>query len=277
MPTTYEERFANNDDLIHAYANDNSPRTSEIQYLYDTIKRLKARRVLNVPFDGNLVKSIASNELITFADFVVPATLHRWNILKTDFGLTGIRRHYFDAVISIAGIHHLTDQEQFEFIAATRKVLRVGGRLLMVEVTTGSPTSRFLDGFVGRYTPTGHVGNYLKNDFVREVQLAGYQKVRRETVINEWVFRDKAHLYTWMTKFFGVSVPKQNLIAQVDGILGINKRKNVLTVNWPLDFISAQVGRTPRKISSPHPQDKIGRSLPLASSSARRKAPASYR
>lgn len=277
MPTTYQERFGKNDDLIHAYANDNSPRVSEIQYLYDTIKRLEARRVLNVPFEGSLIKTVATNEQVTFADFVVPATLRKWNILKTDFDLTGIRKNYFDAVISIAGIHHLTDQEQFQFIAATRKALRVGGRLLMVEVTTDSPTSRFLDGFVGKYTPTGHVGNYLKNDFVRIVKLAGYHKIRRATVTHEWVFRDKEHLYAWMTKFFGVSVPKQDLIAQVDGILGINKRKGCLTVNWPLDFVGAQAERTPRKISSPRRQDKIAQSRLRANSSAHRKAPASYR
>ncbi|MDH5740868.1 MAG: class I SAM-dependent methyltransferase, partial [Nitrospira sp.] len=135
MPTTYQERFGNNDDLIHAYANDNSPRASEIQYLYDTITRLKAQRVLNVPFEGSLIKSVATNEQVTFADFIVPATLHRWNIFKTDFSLTGIPRTYFDAVISIAGIHHLTDQDQFQFIAATQQVLKAGGRLLMVEVT----------------------------------------------------------------------------------------------------------------------------------------------
>lgn len=277
MPTTYQERFGNNDDLIHAYANDNSPRASEIQYLYDSIKRLKARRVLNVPFEGSLMKSVATDEQVTFADFVVPATLHRWNILKTDFGLTGIRRNYFDAVISIAGIHHLTDQEQYEFIVATRKALRVGGRLLMVEVTTDSPTSRFLDGFVGQHTPTGHVGNYLKNDFVRIVKQAGYQRIRRKTVIHEWVFQDKDHLYAWMTKFFGVSVPKQNLIAQVEGILGITQRKECLTVNWPLDFVGAQAERTPRKISSPHRLGKIGQSRLRANSSAHRKGPASYR
>lgn len=274
MPTTYQERFGNNDDLIHAYANDNSPRASEIQYLYDTIKRLKARRVLNVPFEGSLMKSVATNEQVTFADFVVPASLHSWNILKTDFGLTGIPTNYFDTVISIAGIHHLTDQQQFEFIVATQKALRVGGWLLMVEVTTDSPTSRFLDGFVGRHTPTGHVGNYLKNDFVRKVEQAGYQKIRRETVIHEWVFRDTEHLSTWMNKFFGFSVPKKDLIAQVDGILGINKRKDFLTVNWPLDFVRAQAERTPQKISSPHGRGKIGQSRLRANSSARRKAPA---
>jgi hypothetical protein len=274
MPTTYQERFGKNGDLIHAYANDNSPRTSEIQYLYDTIKRLKARRVLNVPFEGSLIKSVATSEQVTFADFVVPATLHSWNILKTDFGLTGIRKNYFDAVISIAGIHHLTDQEQFEFIAATRKALRAGGWLLMVEVTADSPTSRFLDGFVGRHTPTGHVGNYLTDDFARLVKLAGYQKIRRETVVHEWVFRDKEHIYTWMTKFFGFSVPKKDLIVQVAGILGINKRKEFLTVNWPLDFVSAQAERTPRKISSPHQGDKTGRSRLRANSSARQKSPA---
>lgn len=277
MPTTYQERFGQNDDLIHAYADDNSPRTAEIQYLYDAITRLNARRVLNVPFEGSLIKSVATTEQVTFADFIVPASLHKWNILKTDFGLTGIRRNYFDAVISIAGIHHLTDQEQVEFIAASRKTLRVGGRLLMVEVTTDSPTSRFLDGFVGKHTPTGHVGNYLKHDFGRIVEQAGYQRIRRKTVVHEWVFRDKEHLYAWMTKFFGISVPKQALIAQVDGILGINERKDCLTVNWPLDFVGAQAGRTPRKISSPHPLDKIARSRPRANSSVRRKAPASYR
>lgn len=277
MPTTYQERFGKNDGLIHAYAADNSPRSSEIQYLYDAIKRLKARRVLNVPFEGSLIKSVSTDEQVTFADFVVPATLRGWNILKTDFGLTGIRRNYFDAVISIAGIHHLTDQEQLEFLVATRKTLRVGGRLLMIEVTTDSPTSRFLDGFVGNHTPTGHVGNYLKDDFVRMVEQAGYQEIRRKTVVHEWLFRDKEQLYAWMTKFFGVSVPKQDLIAQVDGILGINKRKDCLTVNWPLDFVSAQVERTPRKRSSLHRLDKIGRSRQRASSSARRKAAASYR
>ncbi len=274
MPTTYQERFGNNDDLIHAYANDNSPRVSEIQYLYDAIKRLKARRILNIPFEGSLIKTVATNEQVTFADFVVPATLHRWNIFQTNFALTGIRRNYFDAVISIAGIHHLTDQEQFEFIVATRKTLRVGGRLLMVEVTTDSPTSRFLDGFVGKHTPTGHVGNYLKEDFTQIVKQAGYQQIRRKTVIHEWMFRDKEHLYAWMTKFFGVSAPKQDLIAQVEGILGINKRKECLTVNWPLDFVGAQAERTPRKISSPPRRDKIDRSPLRANSSARRKAPA---
>ncbi len=277
MPTTYQERFGNNDDLIHAYANDNSPRASEIQYLYDTVTRLKARRILNVPFEGSLIKSVATHEQVTFADFVVPATLHRWNILKTDFGLTGIRRNYFNAVISIAGIHHLTDQEQFEFLAATRKTLRIGGRLLMVEVTTDSPSSRFLDGFVGRHTPTGHVGNYLKNDFVQLVKLAGYQKIQRETVIHEWVFRDKEHIYTWMTKFFGISVPQKDLIAQVNSILGINKRNECLTVNWPLDFVSAQAERRPLKRPPPHRRDKIGQSRLRANSSAHRKAPALYR
>lgn len=277
MPTTYQERFGNNDDLIHAYACDNSPRTSEIQYLYDRIKRLKARRVLNVPFEGNLIKSVATDEQVTFADFVVPATLHSWNILKTDFGLSGIQRNYFDAVISIAGIHHLSDQEQFAFIAATRKALRAGGRLFMVEVTADSPTDHFLDDFVGRHTPTGHVGNYLKPDFVRTVELAGYHEIRRGTVIHKWVFLDEAHIHTWMSKFFGFSVPQKDLIAQVDGILGITPENECLTVNWPLDFVTAQVERTPRKISSPHQRDKIGRSHQQANSSARRKAPASYR
>jgi SAM-dependent methyltransferase len=241
MPTTtYAERFARNTELIHAYAGDNSPRMAEITHLYAILKRLKAKNVLNVPFEGNLVNTIARSEEITFADFVVPETLQAWNILHTDYELTGISLNHFDAVLSIAGIHHLTDQEQFRFITAIRRVLRKGGRLLMVEVKSRSSTSRFLDTFVGRYTPTGHVGNYLKNDFVRVLARAGYRRTKRETVTHEWVFDSEEHLYTWMTRFFGISVSKPILIRHVGEILGMKRDRDRLRINWKLDFVTAQ-------------------------------------
>jgi len=241
MPTTsYAERFAQNTELIHAYADDNSPRMAEIAHLYTFLNRLKAKNVLNVPFEGNLVRTIARNEEITFADFVVPETLQAWNILQTDYELTGISLDHFDAVLSIAGIHHLTDQEQFRFITAIRRVLRKGGRLLMVEVKSGSSTSRFLDTFVGRYTPTGHAGNYLKDDFVRVLARAGYRRIKRETVTHEWLFDSEEHLYTWMTKFFGIRVSKPILIRRVGKILGMKRDTDALRINWKLDFVTAQ-------------------------------------
>jgi hypothetical protein len=59
------------------------------------------------------------------------------------------------------------------------------------------------------------------------VKLAGYQKISRQTVIHEWVFRDKERLYTWMLKFCGFSVPKKNLITQIDASWGSTSKKLV--------------------------------------------------
>jgi len=271
MPTTYAERFARNNELIHAYAADNSPRMAEIRHLYAILKRLKAKNVLNVPFEGNLVTSIARYEAITFADFIVPDTLGEWNIIQTDYELTGIPRDYFDAVLSIAGIHHLTDQEQLQFIVATRKVLRRGGRLLMVEVKSESATSRFLDTFVGRFTPTGHTGNYLKDNFVRVMEQAGYRRVTRKTVVHKWIFANDEHLYVWMTKFFGIRVSKPVLLRHVGDILGMRRSVGGLTIDWRLDFVSAATEKTSRKILSPRSPGKTSPSrLPEDASTRRR-------
>lgn len=239
-PTSYEKRFANT-DLIHAYAKDNSPRKAEIIHLYNELHRVKANRVLNVPFEGNLIRSIAQHEEITFADFVVSDSMKSWNIIKTDYELNGLQSNYFDAVLSVAGIHHLTDHEQFQFLLGTKRVLRPSGWLLMVEVKSQSSTSQFLDDFVGKHTPSGHSGNYLKDTFADTVALAKYMNIKRKTMPHEWVFTNKDHMCEWMTLFFGLStISKTTLLDQAENLLGMHEREQMVTVNWPLDFVSAQ-------------------------------------
>jgi len=111
----------------------------------------------------------------------------------------------------------------------------------MAEVKESSRTSHFLDQFVGKYTGTGHTGNYLKEDFVSVAALAGYQTINRETIVCPWVFRNEDHLFDWMSKFFGLSnISKEALLSQVGEILGLTKENGVLAVNWELDFIFAK-------------------------------------
>ena len=243
MPTSYIDRFGKGSALLHAYADDNSPRATEIKPLFDVMNLQDTQTVLNVPFEGNLLTQIQSvpNMEITLADFVVPESLKNWNIVKTDFNLKNIPSAYFDIVLTIAGIHHLDNAEQLQFLVATRRVLKTHGWLLMSEVKENSRTSRFLDQFVGNYTGTGHTGNYLKEDFVSVAALAGYTTIKRETIVCPWVFANEDVLFNWMSKFFGLSnISKQNLLSQVEDILGLNKETETLTVNWELDFVFAK-------------------------------------
>jgi hypothetical protein len=237
------DRFGNGSALLHAYADDNSPRATEIKPLFDVMNLQDAQKVLNVPFEGNLLTQMQSvqNMEITLADFVVPESLKNWNIVKTDYNLKDIPSAHFDIVLTIAGIHHLDNEEQLQFLIATRRVLKTHGRLLMSEVKENSRTSRFLDQFVGKYTGTGHTGNYLKEDFVSVAGLAGYTTIKRETIVCPWVFANEDVLFKWMSRFFGLSdISKKNLLSQVEDILGLNKETEALTVNWELDFVFAK-------------------------------------
>jgi len=239
MPTSYLDRFGKNSGLLHAYAGDNSPRASEIKPFYD-VMNIQEVTVLNVPFEGNLLAQSAPHMEITLADFVVPNSFKDWKIVKTDYNLDGIPSAYFDVVLSLAGIHHLNNDQQLQFLLATRRVLKTHGRLLMSEVKDNSRTSHFLDQFIGKHTGTGHTGNYLKEDFVSVVAIAGYETIKRETIICPWVFASEDHLFNWMSKFFGLSnISRRLLLSQVGDILGLHKESEVLTVNWELDFIFA--------------------------------------
>jgi hypothetical protein len=183
--------------------------------------------VLNVPFEGSLLRQIQpdSNIEITLADFVVPDSLKDWNIVKTDYDLKNIPSAYFDVVLTIAGIHHLDDEEQLQFLMATRRVLKTHGQLLMSEVKEGSRTSRFLDQFVGKYTGSGHTGNYLKEDFVSVAAVAGYNTITRQTIVCPWVFPNEDVLFSWMCRFFGLTdISKTALLSQVEDILGWIRR-----------------------------------------------------
>ena len=83
MHTSYIDRFGKNSGLLHAYADDNSPRASEIKPLFDVMNLQETQTVLNVPFEGNLLKQITTNINVTLADFIVPDSLKDWNIVKT--------------------------------------------------------------------------------------------------------------------------------------------------------------------------------------------------
>jgi hypothetical protein len=227
MPTSYLDRFGKGGELLHAYADDNSPRATETKPLFDAMSFQDTQTVLNVPFEGSLLRQIQpdSNIEITLADFVVPDSLKDWNIVKTDYDLKNIPSAYFDVVLTIAGIHHLDDEEQLQFLMATRRVLKTHGQLLMSEVKEGSRTSRFLDQFVGKYTGSGHTGNYLKEDFVSVAAVAGYNTITRQTIVCPWVFPNEDVLFSWMCRFFGLTdISKTALLSQVEDILGWIRR-----------------------------------------------------
>ena len=85
-----------------------------------------------------------------------------------------------DLAVSLAGVHHM--QDKTSFFGAVREVVKPGGRFVLSDVAEGSPVAAFLDGFIGAHNSTGHVGNYLGEDTLTELDACGWSVKTREQV-----------------------------------------------------------------------------------------------
>ena len=67
-----------------------------------------------------------------------------------------------DKVISLASLHHSTDEERLEFYKTVYRCLKPGGRLIIGDVSSGSPQDKWLNEFVHSYN--GHNGKFWSDD-----------------------------------------------------------------------------------------------------------------
>lgn len=108
-----------------------------------------------------------------------------------------------DRFVSLAGVHHQRDKRPFHREA--RRVLRPGGLYVLSDVAESSPTSRFLDGFVGYHNSTGHAGFYLGDDTPSDLVAGGFAVKSDEVVDFHWLFPSAAALTGFCTLLFDLT------------------------------------------------------------------------
>lgn len=91
-----------------------------------------------------------------------------------------------DALLSIAGIHHIEDKKPLfnEFF----RVVKPGGQIVISDVAENSPAAKFLDGFVDAHNSTGHQGAYLNQHTLQTLADCGWQIRSAEHVPFFWKF-----------------------------------------------------------------------------------------
>ena len=67
----------------------------------------------------------------------------------------------FDAVIVAYGTHHIPPSDRALAIGEACRVLKPGGRIVLQDFEIGSPTTRWYDEVLDRYTTTGHRYDYF--------------------------------------------------------------------------------------------------------------------
>ena len=107
-----------------------------------------------------------------------------------------------DVAISLAGVHHLDDKRPL--FREIRRIIRPGGRFVLSDVAAGTPTARFLDGFVGDTNSTGHEGIFLDAHTLEELAAAGWEVVSHRLEHFHWVFADNAAMVAFCRGLFDI-------------------------------------------------------------------------
>jgi SAM-dependent methyltransferase len=90
-------------------------------------------------------------------------------------------------ILSLATLHHLTDEERLAFYKEARRVLQPGGKLILGDVVKNSQQDGWLNTFVDAYNSCGHRGRFFTEADRDLLEAAGFT-VRIQYADYTWDF-----------------------------------------------------------------------------------------
>lgn len=108
-----------------------------------------------------------------------------------------------DYVVSLAGLHHETSLPRvFEEM---HRLLRTGGRTVLMDVSVDTPPARFLNGFVAENCPLGHDGRFLDDGTAAALEAAGFRIADDQLMQVPWSFDSFDEAGEFCRNLFGMT------------------------------------------------------------------------
>lgn len=166
-----------------------------------------------------------------FADFCRDAGHHHVQLADSDtFPLSS---DYADRLISVAGMHHVTDKRPL--FREIKRVLKPSGIACIADVEKGSNIASFLDIVVDRYTTTGHVGSYFDRQTYVDLSSIGFKSVKRQVLNYHWQFKSVDEMVEYAQTLFGMTkANKQQVLDGIDRYLNYSIKENLVSLEWQL-------------------------------------------
>ena len=220
---TFAERGGAYDD---AMGSEPQARDEEFAFVLGLADPSPPCRLLDAPAGGgylaeHLPTGVEYVALESASSFAARCRDRGLTVIEDDISAPSVAGATFDAVVSVAGVHHESDLSAV--LAAWRRLLRPGGRVVVADVAQGSDVATFLDGFVGVFNTSGHAGHYLGADLATLAEQAGFDAPRVVDGAYHWWFADEHALGRYCRRLFGLDgVTDEEIVEAARHRLGID-------------------------------------------------------
>lgn len=151
---------------------------------------------------------------------------------------TGLAKHSFDRLVSIAGLHH--QRERAPIYGEFARLLAPGGLLVIGEVLAGTAVDHFLNGFIDAHGD-GHEGWFFRPQERELMTAAGLRVESWERVRYEWCAESPQALADFCRLMFGARrATPERMLSELETALQLRTNARGARLTWELVFVTAR-------------------------------------
>lgn len=196
-------------------------------------------RLIDLPSGGGYIQHYLPDDVILHClesseAFAVFCREQQLDVSLFSDAALPLKTHCADGLISIAGLHHISDK--LPLFREMHRVLCSGGQVCLADVEQDSAIAGFLDDVVDRYSHTGHTGDFFNGQTAESLAQAGFGHIVARTLYYTWSFPDMAGLLNYFYLLFGLEKASlQDIEAGINQYLQVIRNKDgSVEVEWQL-------------------------------------------
>ncbi len=140
-------------------------------------------------------------------------------------------------IISLASLHHMSNEERSLFYKECFRILKPGGKLVIGDVQADSVQARWLNEFVNKYNSMGHQGLFWSEKDCPQIQQAGFTTTVVERLY-PWTFSSKEDMIDFCKHLFGLDLTdSEAIIKGLEDILTVFEARKQFGFMWKLLYL----------------------------------------
>ncbi len=153
-------------------------------------------------------------------------------------------------IISLASLHHMSQEERPLFYKECYRILKPGGELVIGDVQADSKQANWLNTFVHTYNSQGHKGLFWSESDSSLLQQAGFTTHLVERNY-PWLFSSKDDMIDFTKHLFGLDLANpETIVHGLDEYLTVFKAKQFYGFMWKLLYFHCHKAPSSFSISS---------------------------